>query len=64
MVMLGKLKEKLGNEDMPMPGVEIEVGGEGEEMEGEEGMPEGKGIDLSSVSDEELQAELAKRNLI
>lgn len=60
MVMLGKLKEKLGNEDMPMPEME---GGEGEvEMEME--MPEGKGIDLSSVSDEELQAELAKRGLV
>jgi hypothetical protein len=60
MVMLSKLKEKLGNEDMPMPGVEIE----GEEMgEGEGEMPEAKPMDLSVVSDEELMAEVAKRNL-
>lgn len=63
MVMLGKLKGKLGNEDMPMPGVEIEVGGEGEEMEGEEGMPEAKPMDLSALSDDELMAEVAKRGL-
>lgn len=60
MVMLGKLKEKLGSEDMPMPGVEIEVGGEGE---GEEMPEEAKPMDLSAVSDDELMAEVAKRNL-
>lgn len=59
MVMLGKLKEKLGNEDMPMPEME---GGEGE-MEMEMEMPEGKGIDLSTLSDDEVLAEAQKRGL-
>lgn len=64
MVMLGKLKDKLGNEDMPMPGVEIEIGKDGEAPEGEEGMPEGKPMDLSSVSDDELMAEMKSRGLV
>jgi hypothetical protein len=62
MVMLGKLKEKLGNEDMPMPGVEIEVGGEGDEM-GEEA-PEAKPVDLSAVSDDDILAEAKARGLM
>jgi hypothetical protein len=60
MVMLSKLKEKLGSEDMPMPGMEVEI--EGEEM-GEGEMPEAKPIDLSAVSDEELMNEISKRGL-
>jgi hypothetical protein len=63
MVMLSKLKEKLGNEDMPMPGMEVEI--EGEEMgEGEGEMPEAKPMDLSSVSDEDLLSEAKSRGLV
>jgi hypothetical protein len=59
MVMLGALKGKL-NDEMAAPEMEVEV--EAGEGEGEE-MAEAKPIDLSSVSDEELQAEMAKRGL-
>jgi hypothetical protein len=59
MVMLGGLKGKL--EDMPMPMEGEEAGMEGmEEGMADEAAPK---VDLSTVSDEELKAELAKRGL-
>lgn len=62
MVMLGSLKGKL-NDEMPMPEIEVEVGGEGEES-GEEAMPESKPVDLAGVSDEELTSEMQRRGLM
>jgi hypothetical protein len=59
-MLLGGLKGKLG--DMEKPMMEDEGGMEdmGEDMAEGEAAPK---VDLSSVSDEELKAELAKRGL-
>ena len=60
MVMAGMLKEKLGKEDMPMPEMAAEAEGESPEMEKLEAA---EPVDLSSVSDDMLMQELAKRGL-
>lgn len=62
MVMLGGLKGKL--EEMPMPMKDEEEGGM-EDMD--EDMAEGemaKPVDLAGVSDDELLAEVKKRQLV
>ena len=61
MVMLSKLKEQLGSEDMPMPGMETE--GEGVDVGEDMAEMEAKPMDLSVVSDDELMAEVSKRGL-
>lgn len=62
MVMAGMLKEKLGKEDMPMPMGETE--GEGADIAEDAAEAESEPVDLASVSDDMLMAEVTKRGLV
>lgn len=63
-MLLGKLKGKLANEDLPMPeGSPGEEAGESPEVEAKEDEA-GEVPDLAKVSDEDLMKECKARGLI